>query len=83
MNLTIRCLAYGETDITYEPTNQPVSLIRQKTLNIVNLFTEDSVNSWRERTEAAFDGLGGCNEIKWVSLYCPVLWCSLQGGMLL
>lgn len=46
----------------------------------VSLFVEDSINCWWEGTEAAVDGLGGCNEIKWMSLYCPVLWCTLQGG---
>ena len=49
-------------------------------LNSVSLFVEDSINCWWEGTEAAVDGLGGCNEIKWMSLYCPVLWCTLQGG---
>jgi len=44
-------------------------------------FVEDSINCWWEGTEAVVDGLGGCNEIKWMSLYCPVLWCTLQGGM--
>lgn len=52
-------------------------------LNSVALFVEDSINCWWEGTEAALDGLGGCYEIKWMSLYCPVLWCTLQGGMLL
>ena len=50
-------------------------------LNSVSLFVEDSINCWWEGTEAAVDGLGSCNEIKWMSLYCPVLWCTLQGGM--
>jgi hypothetical protein len=63
--------------------NLATNITGQRTLNVITLFAEDSVNCWWERTEAAINGLGGCYEIKWVSLYCPVLWCPLQGGMLM
>jgi hypothetical protein len=69
---------------TYLPSYPPTNIIGQNnTLNTVSLFPEDSINGWWERTEAAIDGLGSCYEIKWVSLYCPILWCPLQRGMLM
>lgn len=43
-------------------------------------ISEDPVNCRWEGTETSFEGTRYCNEQWGLSLYCHVLWCSVQRG---